>query len=241
MRFPNVQGLIRRRLLVNYRAAPAVVQRQLPSPFRPKLHAGYAIAGICLIRLEDVRPRRVPRVFGLSSENAAHRIAVEWKDDRGQAREGVYIPRRDTGSLVNHLGGGRVFPGEHHRAHFQVSDAGGRVQLHMRSADGAVEVSVAGREASSLPSTSIFRTLGEASAFFEPGSVGYSATSRGGRLDGIRLEAHSWSVEPLDVDWARSSYFEDERLFPPGSVTFDCALVMRNIGHEWHAANEMYI
>jgi len=29
--------------------------------------------------------------------------------------------------------------------------------------------------------------------------------------------------------------------FPAGSVTFDCALIMRNIAHEWHAAAEMYI
>jgi predicted MPP superfamily phosphohydrolase len=36
---------------------------------------------------------------------------VTWNDETG-ALEGVYIPRRDTGSLVNHLAGGRVFPGE---------------------------------------------------------------------------------------------------------------------------------
>jgi Uncharacterized conserved protein (COG2071) len=240
MQFPNVHGIIRRRLLVNYRVDPSIVRRQLPSPFRPKLHAGYAVAGICLIRLEDVRPKRVPRMFGLSSENAAHRMAVVWDDD-GLRREGVYIPRRDTGSLINHLGGGRVFPGEHHRAHFDVADDDRRIELHMRSADGEVQVSVAGCAAPALPATSIFRTLGEASAFFEPGAVGYSATARGDRLDGIRLETHSWTVEPLSVEWARSSYFDDERLFPRGSAMFDCALVMRNIGHEWHAENDMYI
>ena len=240
MRFPNVHGVIRRRLLVNYRVDPAVVQRQLPSPFRPKLHDGYAIAGICLIRLEQIRPKRVPRAFGLSSENAAHRIAVVW-DDQGAAREGVFIPRRDTGSLINHLGGGRIFPGEHHRAHFDVSDVDGRIELHMRSADGLVQLSVAGRVASKLPTASVFRTIGEASAFFEPGAVGYSATSRGDRLDGIRLETHSWSVEPLAVESARSSYFDDQYAYPSGAVTFDCALLMRNIGHEWHAAGDMYI
>jgi hypothetical protein len=87
----------------------------------------------------------------------------------------------------------------------------------------------------------VFRTLGEASSFFEPGSVGYSATARGDRLDGIRLETHSWSVEALGVEEVNSSYFQNERLFPRGSAAFDCALVMRNIGHEWHAAGDMYI
>ena len=96
MRFPKVHGIIRRRLLVNFRVEPDVIQRHLQQS-RPKLHDGQAIAGICLIRLENIRPKRVPRILGLSSENAAHRIAVVWEDS-GEMREGVYIPRRDTSS-----------------------------------------------------------------------------------------------------------------------------------------------
>jgi len=41
--------------------------------------------------------------------------------------------------------------------------------------------------------------------------------------------------------WWRSTYFADPALFPPGSITFDCGLVMRNIPHEWETAKEMYI
>ena len=70
MRLPKVHGVIRRRLLVNFRVPPEIIQRQLPKPFVPKVHNGHAIAGICLIRLEDIRPKRFPRMLGLSSENA---------------------------------------------------------------------------------------------------------------------------------------------------------------------------
>jgi hypothetical protein len=93
---PTVQGLIRRRVLVNFRVDAEVMQRQLPAPFRPKLLGGQAVAGICLIRLEQLRPRLVPFRLGLASENAAHRVAVEWEDAEGRTREGVYIPRRDS-------------------------------------------------------------------------------------------------------------------------------------------------
>jgi Uncharacterized conserved protein (COG2071) len=237
---PKVHGVIGRRLLVNFRVEPSVVQRQLPSPFRPKLHEGHAVAGICLIRLEGIRPKRFPRIFGLSSENAAHRIAVLWDDDQG-SREGVYIPRRDTGSLMNHLAGGRLFPGEHHRASFRVEDTDDRIALEMVSADGRVHVDVAGRVATELPTTSIFRTVAEASSFFEPGSLGYSATAAGRRLDGVVLKTHSWSVAPLAIERVSSTYFADLSLFPAGSVTFDCALIMRNITHEWQAGAPMYI
>ncbi len=240
MRLPELRGVIRRRLLINFRVDPEVMQRQLPSPFRPKLHAGYAVAGICLIRLDEIRPRQLPGVFGFKSESAAHRVAVEWNDLDG-AREGVYINRRDTGSLVNRLAGGRFFPGEHHRAEFQVSDDGRRVALQMASEDGNTRVEVAGYAAEELAESSIFRSVEEASAFFESGSLGYSSTRDGTYLDGLVLQTQSWTVTPFEVDRVRSSYFEDRGRFPEGSIEFDCALVMRNIPHVWRSAPDLYI
>ena len=76
MRIPTVTGIIRRRLLINFRVEPEVIERLLPSPLEPKLHEGFAIAGLCLIRLEQVRPKGLPAIVGLASESAAHRIAV---------------------------------------------------------------------------------------------------------------------------------------------------------------------
>jgi Uncharacterized conserved protein (COG2071) len=239
MRIPRIHGVIRRRILVNYRADADVVQRLLPPPFAPKLHAGSAIAGICLIRLEQIRPRRFPRIAGISSENAAHRIAVTWSEG-GEAREGVYIPRRDSGSLLNRLAGGRLFPGEHHRATFKVVDTGSRIDLQMQSADGAVAVQVVGHVADALPEASGFADVEEASRFFEGGSLGYSPGADHRRLDGLVLKTETWQVAPLAVDRVESSYFADLSRFPAGSVRFDCALIMRNIDHEWRAADDLY-
>ena len=234
MRLPVIRGLIRRRLLVNFRADPAVVQRLLPAPFRPKLYAGQAIAGVCLIRLEHIRPAGLPAFFGIASENAAHRFAVTWGD-----QEGVYIPRRDTGSILNHLAGGRIFPGEHHHARFEVHDDGHDIDFNMRSDDGAVRVRLRGRETSQLPATSIFGSLQESSRFFEGGSLGYSVTNDPQRLDGLTLKALRWEVHALEIGSVDSSYFSDPALFPPGSVEFDHALVMRDIPHEWHSAADL--
>lgn len=83
MKIPVIEGLIRRRILLNYRVDPEWVQRILPAPFRPTLVKGHAIAGICLIRLEQVRPKGFPRFLGIRSENSAHRVAVEWEEAGG--------------------------------------------------------------------------------------------------------------------------------------------------------------
>ncbi|PYM62880.1 MAG: hypothetical protein DMD79_10040 [Candidatus Rokuibacteriota bacterium] len=236
MKPPVVRGLIRRRILVNFRVRPDVIQRLLPESFQPKLVGGSAMAGICLIRLEQMRPRGLAWPVGLSSENAAHRIAAYRQDERGQLEESVYIPRRDSSSWLNHWLGGRIFPGEHHRARFEAQDDGGRVVLSMRSADGQVAVDLRARTARALPATSVFRTVGEASSFFEGGSLGYSKTRHDDRLDALYLCTYGWRVEPLEVESVSSTFFEDERRFPIGSVEFDCALLMRDIPHEWQAA-----
>src|SRR6266496_6810347 len=138
MRLPTIQGVIRRRILANFRIDPEVMQRHLPSRFRPKLHKGFAVAGICLIRLEHIRPRSMPEIIGLDSENAAHRVAVIWDNGAGVTREGVFISRRDTSSQINHLLGGRIFPGEHHQASFSVTESDSEVSLAMKSDDTKV-------------------------------------------------------------------------------------------------------
>ena len=240
MRIPIIKGRIKRRLLVNFRAEPTVVQRILPEPFRPKLHGGYSLVGICLIRLEQIRPEGLPGMVGLSSENAAHRIAVEWKDAGGIQREGVFIPRRDTSSFLNRIAGGRVFPGEHHPAKFTVEDVDGRIDFLMESRDGSVTVRVAGQDADCLPDSSCFGSLAEASAFFDGGSLGYSVTRDGDRLDGLLLRTMDWRIRALTVTQVHSSFFADRERFPEGSVSFDHALVMRDISHEWHKAADLY-
>jgi hypothetical protein len=234
MKIPVIQGVIDRRILVNFQVDPEVLARVLPPPFRPKLVRGRGIAGVCLIRLKAIRPRLVPARCGISSENAAHRIAVEWTAE-GEIHEGVYIPRRDTSSRLNVLTGGRLFPGLHHPARFEVQEEEDRYSVALRSEDGQVELAVAGRVARELPRSSVFRSLEEASAFFESGSVGYSAGPVSGRFDGLELRSFQWRVEPLAVESAHSSFFADEEVFPPGSARFDCALLMRGIEHEWHA------
>ncbi len=166
MQVPVMSGVIVRRLLVNYRVAADVIAQHLPAPFRPQLVDGSAVAGICLIGLRDVRPRGFPAGFGLASENAAHRVAVEW-DEAGITRQGVYIPRRDTNSRLNVAVGGRLFPGVHHRAAFSVHEHGERVAVALESADGKTRVSVEGEVTTSLPASSVFRSLEDASAFFQ--------------------------------------------------------------------------
>jgi hypothetical protein len=235
---PTIHGLIDRRILINYRVDSDILAHILPQPFRPKLIAGFGMAGICLIRLRDIRPRHMPAFLGISSENAAHRIAVEWDED-GRIQEGVFIPRRDSSSRLNMLTGGRLFPGLHYHARFAVVEDGDRYKVALESDDSRTRVSIAGRIATALPAESVFASLDAASAFFERGSLGYSVTHEPGIFDGLELHSQIWRVEPLAIERIESSFFDDREQFPANSIHFDCALLMREIPHQWHAHKQL--
>ncbi len=232
MRQPRLSSVVERRLLVNYRVAPDAAARLLPEPLRPQLVHGHAVAGICLIRLGSVRPAWAPKAFGLRSENAAHRIAVEWDGPDG-VETGVYIPRRDTASRLNAWAGGRVFPGRHGRADFEVHETPGQVRVAFATWDGASRVDVTVEPSDELRGSELFADLAEASRFFQNGAKGYSATGSGRHLDGMELRTDAWHVEAGRIRSAASSFFDDPHRFPSGSATLDSALVMRNVPASW--------
>jgi hypothetical protein len=234
MKIPAIKGIIDRRLLINFTAEPDTIKTIIPYPFRPKIYKGKAIVGICLIRLKQIRPKGLPGFIGISSENGAHRIAVEWTED-GETKEGVYIPRRDTSSLLNSFAGGRIFPGKHFLAKFDVKEDNGHFHVAFKSSDGT-SISIVGDKTDKLSSNSIFDSLENASTFFETGAVGYSPN--GEKFDGLKLITFNWKVEPLDVSSVHSSFFENEEIFPENSVQFDNALLMTKIEHEWHSVKQ---
>lgn len=231
---PRVRALLDRRILVNYRVDPDVAAAVLPAPFRPVIVGGHAIAGICLIRLGRISPAGLPAAARLTTENAAHRFAVQWDTPAGPAT-GVFIPRRDTDSLLTALIGGRLFPGWHHRARFAVAEGSGRFRVEMTSRDGTARILVAAHIADQVPPVSVFGDIESASRFFGCAPVGYSARPDGVAFDGVKLDCHGWNLRPLAIDHVASSFFEDANRFQPGSVALDSAFLMRDIDTTWSA------
>lgn len=240
MKIPAITGTIRRRILLNYRIAPDIARSLLPARFRPKLVGDHAIAGICLIRMEDIRPKGFPGFISIASENSAHRIAVEWEDDHGNTREGVFVPRRDTDSRLNALAGGRLFPGVHHHSKFTVKDAKGKISIRVEADDfGQPLVELEASESGIFPESSVFPSLKHSSEFFEAGCIGYSSRPDSCTLDGLLLKVSDWQVSPLSIRSVRSAFYDDRSIFPEGSIALDHALLMRDIPHEWHSEATM--
>jgi hypothetical protein len=234
MRLPTIHGYIDRRILINFTVDPNYVRKIIPEPFRPKVYKDKAIVGICLIRLKNIKLKGLPDFVGISSENGAHRIAVEW-DEEGETKEGVYIPRRDTSLRLNTILGGRIFPGKHYLAKFNVKEGDGNYHVDFTSSDNT-SISIDAKEIEYFDTKSIFETLENVSEFFEKGAVGYSPNRD--RYEGLKLQAYTWQVRPLEVQNVHSSFYENEAIFPKGSVQFDNALLMTRVEHEWKSMKD---
>ena len=219
---------IERRLLVNYRVDPEVIAPLLPAGLRPQLVRGSAVAGVCLIRLGQFRPRGVTPRIGHRSESAAHRIAVAWDGPDGP-RTGVYIPRRHSASRLAQIAGGRVFPGVHEPADIVSTESAARIGVVVDAADLQVDVEL---DVVAPPQfrSDLFPDLTSASEFFRKDAVGWSPT-RSGRLEALRLDAHdAWHVDPGQATRVRSSFFD---ALPAGAAAFDHVLVMRGVPVLW--------
>ncbi len=234
MKIPTIKGIIDRRILINYTVDPEIVSKLIPLPFRPKVYKGKAIVGICLIRLKQIRPKGIPSFFGISSENGAHRIAVEW-DENGETREGVYIPRRDSSSIINSIVGGRIFPGKHFLAKFIVDEKDGNFKIAFESSDNTT-LAINAKKTNDFNKDSIFETINNVSDFMKNGALGYSPI--GNKFQGLLLRTYNWKVESLKVESVSSSFFENIDNFPKGSVQFDNALLMTSIEHEWDSVDD---
>jgi hypothetical protein len=234
MELPVLSGVIARRILINYRVDPDAVRRILPAPLKPIVIGGYASAGICLLKLRDIGFKYSPGFLKINSENAAHRFLVQWREGE-QTRCGVYIPRRDTDSILNVWIAGKIFAWPHYAAQFDTQEDDGHYLVKVKSVDHYTNLHVRAIESKSFPSDSMFRSIDRASECFEECSVGCSPSTKAGRFKRIQLKTKNWSVKPLEIQELSSTFFEDTAIFPKGTISFDNALLMENISQEWHS------
>lgn len=229
---------MRRRILLNFRVEAEVAARQLPSPFRPRLHHGWALAGVCLLRLEEMRPAFLPASMGMSSENALHRFAVEW-EEKGETHHGLFVARRDTNSPLAVITRGRLLPGDPHLASFKIRSGTREVEVEIHAQYGEMDLVFSGSLQRQWPKDSCFGSVEAASRFFEAERLGYSTRRGAAGLEGFQWTTREWDVQALTVQEISASYFDDLARFPQGSTHFDHALMLQNVQHEWAVAPQL--
>ncbi|MEJ1240959.1 DUF2071 domain-containing protein [Chryseolinea sp. T2] len=230
MKMPELDGIIDRRILINYRVDPLIVSTLLPPHLEPLVVNGFASVGICLLRLKNIGIKHAPGFMRVNSENAAHRFLVKFRDNGQPA---VFIPRRDTDSLLNIVIGNRLLSWPHFPAHFISTERNGSYAVAMRSEDEYSRLDIEAELATEFPGNSMFDSLEHASNCFNACQVGVSPSTKPGEYKTVKLHTKTWNVQTLRVNKLQSSFFEDRKKFPGHTISFDNALLMEGIEHEW--------
>jgi hypothetical protein len=222
----RLTGIMARRLLVNWRVPVSMAERVLPPAVRPKVIAGHAVAGLCWVRLEQLRPVGLPAFAGLASENLAVRIAIEWAGGSG-----AIIFRRDTASRFIASISRHANFGEQHFGTFQAHDEGRETQISASGfEDGQAHHTSVIDSPDAVNASSVFSDVSSADAFFCNCSRGYSAGRKPGTWVGLCLQLHEWNFKPVRLVSARSTLIDS--LFE-GTAVLDSAFIMRNLRHTW--------
>jgi hypothetical protein len=214
------------------------VARQIPESLELNLVNGFAMVGLCLIRMERLRPSFMPFEFGLCSENIAHRVAVNYREN-GETKPGVFIWRRETDSRLIAALGGRAFSGVHQRAEISIDEHGNEIKLEARTANGEADVALHAATTPEWNPTRLFPSFEMASDFLRAGCCGFSLGHDESSLEALTLRTLSWEMTPLVLKSLTSAFYEDEERFPAGSIALDHALLMRGIALEWHPGTTM--
>lgn len=216
-----------RRLLVNATLDADLVRPLLPPGVAPAAVGAdrrRAFVGVCLLRVADLRPGRVPAVVGRSFDGLAYRVAVTAAD----GAPAVHIVRRETADRLARAVGGRLFPGSHRPVDTEVSADELRVVAGGHGGPPLV-VDVVDEPPGPDP-VSVLGNDGAASAFFSAASVATSPARRAGRYEGLRMVAPPFVVRAVRVRelvldrlaWALG-------VPTPAALRFDSVFLVRDV------------
>lgn len=228
VRTPVLQATLVRRVLIAFRLDPEASVHLVPGPFSLQLVNGFAVGCISLDRVTGLRPRGMPAATGISVEHAAHRIAVEWNQG-GRAARGCFVVARHSSSRLTVGVGDRLFPGEHERATFEVTDHDSALRIKLESRHGRTSVDASVAVVADVPGGELFRSTDDAWQFFRRAAVSYSLRRQGGLLDGLDARTDESRVQAAVIEHVSSSVFRLDL------ATADAAFVMREVPVEWHA------
>jgi hypothetical protein len=168
----------------------------------------------------------------------AHRVAIHYPSSDG-IRSGVFVWRRETDRRLIELLGGRLFPGVHHHARFEVRESENSLAMHVTCDDGEADVRFSARAVGEWRHTPSFGSFDEVSEFFRKGDCGFSCTMRGDELEGLQLKMLKWEMVPMEIESQHCAFYANSQSFPAGSLEFDCGLLMRGLPHEWHQLTDI--
>lgn len=179
--------------LAHWRVPPVLLRAHLPAGVALDTHDGDAWLSLVAFAVRGMRPRFVPSALGLDFGEVNLRTYVTWKGERA-----IWVFSADLASAVAHAGYGAILGEAARRAHIDIGDASGAVEVRGRRGDGRLRLS--GRADSAVaPSDALDRFLLDR---FLQVSAPRPSLFVGARVRHAPIEPRTCSVELTDEGWS---------------------------------------
>jgi uncharacterized protein YqjF (DUF2071 family) len=205
----------------------------LPAPIAPDIYEGHAFLSIVVGQMEKMRPRFVPRIFGVSYNQVVYRLVVRIGDERG-----VHFLRSDSDSRIMVWFGNRMSFFKFHHAEINSGEDGTDFRFDLVSKgpipagiQARFDISSADREP---PRDSVFNEHDEAKHWLVELFTAFDVNQDADRLDVVRIDRGEWDISFVAGDVGEYEFMTAGRPFTDQTAVIDSVIYAGDIPYLWH-------
>jgi uncharacterized protein YqjF (DUF2071 family) len=206
----HMQGMVRRRFLINYPVEPSLLAPFVPPGGELSLHQGKAWLSDCFVHITGMRPTGVPQALGVSFHYLIHRTRARLPFPDGKKREAVLVldPTIDSRLLATFGAAATGVPFKRRPIEF-VTD-GSAWRLGVRDGKDLIfEAMIRGSSfGTDMPTNSPFSSLSQADEFLLGVSYGGSWNPEAGTLHVLAETHEPWRAQVGTCDTRRNAFLE---------------------------------
>ncbi|MEM1295597.1 MAG: DUF2071 domain-containing protein [Verrucomicrobiota bacterium] len=227
-------GRLSRCWLLAYRAPLDLVRRHLPAPLKPLSFGGYGFWNVVVCEIENMRPRGLPSIMGITYRHAAYRIYVRHLNDAGTSVEGLYFLRSDCDSPLLTAGGNVLTDFKFHSGDITIAENPLATLLEVKSKGANGQATIHYGHHAKLAEGSPFQSVQEAGDFLEYTPHGISVSPHGGvEVLPIRRNEADWKPRVVAAQSDHWDYLANDE------THLEIAYEVAPIDYEWLPAQHL--
>ncbi len=207
MKFTMV-GRLSECLLIAYRTPSESVEHLVPAPLQLVTRDRWAFWNIVACRIEKMRPRGTPRLFGMSYHHVAYRLYVRAKCASGEVIDGLYFVRSDADNFLVSEMGNLASDFRFHTSTITHFEDTGRLTFEVRNSDADARLCVNIEQAPVIARDSCFASMKEAAQFLKYRPLGLSCRDGWLRVAEVFRDESEWKEALVTIEEARWSFFD---------------------------------
>ncbi len=226
-------GRLSRCWLLAYRAPLDLVSRHLPAPLKPLSFGGYGFWNVVVCEVENMRPRKFPKVLGITYRHVAYRIYVRHLNQAGASVEGLYFLRSDCDSPLVAAGGNALTEFKFHTGEITIAENPLATLLEVQATGANGRATINYGHHAKLADDSPFQSVQEAGDFLEYSPHGISVSPRGVEVLPIQRDEAAWKPRVVAAHSDHWDYLTNEE------THLEVAYEVAPIDYEWLPAHHL--